>query len=88
MSLSGNSRVSHYAEPANEGLAVVTSDNTDITNYDQWRGVYVGVSGDIVLNDWNDVTLTFKSVPVGFFPFRPKRIKTTGTTATNMNLVK
>jgi hypothetical protein len=49
------------------------------------RGLYVGVSGDIaaILADDTD-SVIFTAVPVGFFPWRCKRILATGTTATNM----
>lgn len=49
------------------------------------KGIYVGVSGDIVGRlDGDTADRTFKAVPVGVWPLRFKLIKATGTTATDI----
>ena len=49
------------------------------------RALYVGVSGDIVLQGKDDsTTVTLKAVPVGILPVRPVLVKATGTTATDL----
>lgn len=49
------------------------------------RGIYVGVSGDIVaILCPGTAAVTFKSVPVGILPIEASRVKATGTTATDL----
>jgi len=45
------------------------------------RCLYVLVSGDVVIEDSKGVQVTYSSVPVGIFPFRPVKVRV-GTTAT------
>jgi hypothetical protein len=47
------------------------------------RSLYVGGQGDIAIVDENGVTATYYGV-LGMLPFRPLKIKVTGTTATNI----
>ena len=48
-------------------------------------GVYVGGAGDVTLVTEVGTTTTFKAAPVGATTFcRTRRIKATGTTATNL----
>ena len=48
------------------------------------RAIYVGVAGDVVMRDKRGVTCIFKTMAVGEHPMRPKRILSTGTSATNI----
>jgi hypothetical protein len=49
------------------------------------RAIYVGTGGDMIAVTMADVEVTFTSVPDGtVLPIRAKRIKATGTTATNI----
>ena len=61
--------------------AAVTPHNTN--TIEQTRGLYVGVSGDVVvtLADGNDVTFTSLAAGV-IHPIQCIRVKCTGTTAT------
>lgn len=69
------------AMQAPDGAAITTSD----TVANEFRTVYVGVSGDVAVVTQLGTTLVFKAVPVGFLiPVATKRVKATGTTATNL----
>lgn len=47
--------------------------------------IYVGTTGDITIDSPNNGTnITFRSVPVGFFPVSAKRVYNAGTTAGNL----
>lgn len=71
--------------PSFSYIAVSTSDTVNFT-LGPCRGIYVGVSGDIVAvaADGSGSAVTFKSVPVGILPIQAVRINATNTTATNM----
>ncbi len=69
--------------PATSGEAVSKSDTVDLTNVS--RGLYVGGAGDVAVLMLDGTALTFSSVPAGtLLPIRVSRVKSTGTTATNM----
>lgn len=69
--------------PANEGEAITTSDTVSFTNIA--RGVYVGVTGDVVIVMPSGAVLTFKNASQGtILPVRAMRVNATGTTATNL----
>lgn len=81
--MSVNSPVSQVVSFAsNDGFAVTPNDAANLTK--NARLLYVGVSGDISLDTPAGTTLLFKSVPVGFFYMGAKRIRASGTTATNI----
>jgi hypothetical protein len=70
---------------ASEYLATVTpNDSTDLP-FGQPRGIYVGVTGDVVVRDngGNNVTLTAMLAGV-VHPIAARRILSTGTTATGI----
>ena len=49
------------------------------------RALYVGTGGNIVATGVDGVSVTFSNVPSGtLLPIRPKIVKATGTTATNI----
>ena len=73
---------SNQAAPARKFVAVVPSDATFLPA--GCRGIYVGVTGDVSLNDEDNVNTVFTAVPVGFMPCGARRVNSTGTTATNM----
>ena len=63
--------------------AVTPSDSTDLASVSE--AIMVGASGDVVANDAQGNSYTFKSLQVGLiYPIRVTRIKSTGTTATNI----
>lgn len=55
----------------------------------QFTALYIGVSGDVTVEALNapSVPVTFKSVPLGFFPVAGGMLMATGTTATNIVLL-
>lgn len=68
---------------ATNAVAVTPSDSTNLANGD-CRAIYVGVSGDITLDTPNQTSVLFKAVPVGILPVVTRRVRATGTTATNL----
>lgn len=59
------------------------SDTVDLPT--KIRGIIVGVAGDIVMMNERDETLAAFPVVAGqYLPVAPKRIKSTGTTATSL----
>lgn len=48
------------------------------------RGIYVGVTGNLVVTMANGETVTLSNVPVGFYPLSITLVVTSGTTATNL----
>jgi hypothetical protein len=61
------------AAPAQNFGAVTPSDSTTFTN--RPRAIYVGVTGDLVVQDESNVSITFKAVPGGtVLPIRPLRV--------------
>ena len=52
------------------------------------RGVYVGVSGHLAIHDIEGDAITFQNLAAGVVhPIAPKRILSTGTTATGIVIV-
>lgn len=110
MADSGNQKVSHAAEPANQiaGIGAVVapaqpgypptytpvpapgtldslfSDGTDLPAYPLYRGLYIGVAGNLKFNDHDGNTVGPIAVPQGVLPFRVRRIFATGTTVTSV----
>lgn len=70
------------ASPGYNAAAVTPDDATDLTN--DARFLYVGVTGDVVVITSGGDTVTFKAAPVGLIWARVRRVKNTGTTATNI----
>lgn len=71
--------------PYTDFAAVTASDSVVQGDHD---AIYVGVSGDIACTDHRGAAFTIKAAPVGILPIRVRLIKSTGTTATNMLLLK
>lgn len=65
---------------ANNAVAVTPSDSTVVA----FNGLYIGVAGDVAVKGQNGVAVTFKNVPVGFFPMNVVAVMLTNTTATNI----
>jgi len=60
---------------------VITPDNTQ-TELQDFRAIYVGVSGDITVYTLRERAVLFKNVPAGsVLPVSGKRVNATGTTA-------
>lgn len=70
--------------PARHSPVITPSDTDDIGTSGS-RGIYVGVGGDITLDTFFDTQILYKNVPTGFIlPVVTKRVRATGTTATNL----
>lgn len=82
------------SSPARRAIPVTPSDTKDVTNAtgDNASGyakaLYIGVSGDVTVVTGNDqsnagagTAVTFKAVPVGWFPVQVRRVMATNTTA-------
>ncbi len=67
--------------PACDGVVIVPSDTV---NQGPFRGLYVGVAGNITLVTLAGNTVLFKSVPVGIFSVGCTRVNSTATAATDM----
>jgi len=71
------------------GLTSPATKHFDITPHDsnelatKPRGIYVGVAGDVVLTDENGTDCTYKNAS-GVLPVRAVKVKSTGTSATNL----
>lgn len=75
--------VSDLTWPATEAVAVTPSDGADLAQ--ATRALYIGVTGDVTVDmAESGSTILFKAVPVGILPVRVKRVRATGTTATNI----
>lgn len=67
---------------ARRWTAVTPHNSTNLTELP--KGIYIGVAGDIVAVGDDDATSTFTVVAGAILPIRPKRINSTGTTATGI----
>lgn len=68
--------------PFYDAAAVTPSDSTDLPI--QPRSLYIGGSGTLVVDMQGGATVTFTAVPVGILEIRARRVRATGTTATNI----
>lgn len=69
--------------PAARAAAVTASDSADLTN-GICRALYVGTTGNINVDMSDGATVLFSNVPVGIFPIKAKRVRSTSTTASNL----
>lgn len=73
-----------YTDPSRRAIAITPSDSVDIADGQLTRGIYVGVSGNIVAVV-GDNAITFKGAVAGsVLPIRCSRINSTNTTATDL----
>jgi len=68
--------------PGDSHVAITPNDNTDIDI--NVRSLKIGSGGNIAIRDENGVDITYPVVSGEVFPFAPKRVLSTGTTATNI----
>ena len=76
--------LSGFESPAVRAFSITPSDTADLTLLP--RALYIGVTGDVsvILID-DDVAVTFVGVLAGsLLPIRAQRVRSTGTTATNI----
>lgn len=71
-------------QPAIRYFAITPHDSTDFTQ-GYVRGIYVGVTGDVVAVNQDGAAITFKNAQQGsILPIEAKRVNSTNTTATNL----
>jgi hypothetical protein len=64
--------------------AITPNDSTDLTQ-GYTDGIYIGVSGDLSVQDGTGANVTFTSLAAGVIhPIRTRRIRSTSTTATGI----
>lgn len=68
--------------PGRDAVSVTLNDSVDLADFA--RALYIGVTGDVKITTLGDTDITFKNVPVGFFPFGAKRVWATGTAASEI----
>lgn len=69
--------------PLDDGVAVTPNDSTDLTIV--CRALHIGTGGDVVVITKGGTTLTLKNIASGvLYPVRAARVKSTGTTATDI----
>lgn len=68
--------------PGTRHFAITKSDSAVVSPVP--TSVYVGTGGDITVVDYNDVSCLYKNFPDGsFLPIVPKKIMSTGTSASD-----
>lgn len=73
-----------FLAPSDDYAAITPSDTVNFTQ-GPCRGIYVGVTGNVVCVDLDSTAVTFTAVPAGaVLPVRAIRVNSTSTTATNM----
>jgi hypothetical protein len=69
--------------PARNAEAITPSDTTEFSHVS--RGIYIGVTGDVVAVMPDDTAITFKNAVQGsVIPVVAKRVNATSTTATDL----
>jgi hypothetical protein len=80
--------VQEMANPAVQHYTVAFSDTQDITaalgltGQKQPRGLYFNAAGNVSITDGNNNTFVYTVTAGQVFPFRAKRVNSTGTTVT------
>jgi hypothetical protein len=70
--------------PAMEAVAITPSNSDDLPN-GVARALYIGGGGAVVLDTYTQTSLTFSGLQGGtILPVNVKRVRSTGTTATNL----
>ena len=83
MATARNPYGSGNAGPVSRFAAVTKSDTVDLPG-GVAKGLYVGVSGDVVVVGCDDNAVIFRALAVGYHPLITKRVNSTGTTATDI----
>ena len=69
--------------PIRAGKTVTPSDTVDLP--DAVRALYIGVAGNLAIETVDGSDLTFIAVTAGsIYPFKAKKVKSTGTTASSI----
>lgn len=73
-----------WTAPAQSAAAVTSADGSDLPG-GATRGLWIGTAGNLVVDMVSgDTSVTFSNVPVGILPLQVKRVRATGTTASNI----
>lgn len=68
-------------KPADDWEAITPSDSTGL----YYRGIYIGVGGDVALMNKRGTAVTFKNMAAGiYYPLSPIKVMATNTTATDI----
>lgn len=71
--------------PSQGSFAIVASDTDDGTADQYFRGLYVGVTGDVAVVNRDGTVTLFKNIAAGVaHPISGKRVNDTNTDATDM----
>lgn len=74
----------NYAAPAKSWRSITASDSVDLP-HGMCRAIYVGVTGHIAVVGEDGVSVTFYNAAAGsILALQAKKVKSTGTTATNL----
>jgi hypothetical protein len=73
-----------YTYTADGTLDTLKSDGADLPAFQFYRGLYVGVAGNIKFTDHDGNVVGPIAVPQGVLPLRVRRIFATGTTVTSV----
>lgn len=72
--------------PAANAADVTPSDSSDLAVFS--RALYIGGAGNVSVVMLGGQTITFNGVPAGtLLPFRVRQVRSTGTTATNIEAI-
>jgi len=75
--------MSERSDPATGAVTVTKSDTTILPN--GCRALYIGVSGDVAVETTVDgAAVILKNVPVGVLPVSVVRVRSTGTSASEI----
>lgn len=82
--LTQRQNVEQFEAPYRWAAAITPNDSTDLGR--PTKAIYVGGAGAIAVNmDGDNDVVTFAAVPVGaILPIEARRVRATGTTATNL----
>ena len=72
-----------FTAPAVGAAAVTPNDSVDLPRFPA-RSLYIGGTGNLVVDTAEGQTVTFTAVPAGVFPVSVRRVRATSTTATNI----
>ena len=75
-------RSSGLESPAYDGVVVTPSDATDLPVTS--RALFIGSSGDLSVIMAGGTILQLRNVPVGILPIRASRVRSSGTTASDI----
>jgi len=79
----GRYRANNIANPAAGAIAVTPNDSTDLAS--QARALWIGTGGDVTVITVDGQTVLLANIPDGsLLPVRCTRVKSTGTTASDI----